>query len=253
MTRRLAPYAFSLGLLLAVWTMGSWLAGPMLVPGPGQVFPELWRLCQDPESWRMVGLTLFRGTCGLVLALVAALVLAIPAGMFPGLLRLVGPLVAAMQSCPPVLWISLVLVWAGTGSVVPVTAVFASIFPLLFVNIAQGCLSVDRRLLAMARCYRVPGSRRLTRIILPGLAPYLLAGLAYALAATWKVAAVAEYLGTGDGIGAHIYWAYRMLEIPRLFAWALILVIIGVVLEICLVARLRRLAQRFNSSIKDSP
>ena len=38
----------------------------------------------------------------------------------------VAPLVAALQSCPPVLWISLVLVWAGTGSTVPVVVVFAT-------------------------------------------------------------------------------------------------------------------------------
>ncbi|BBD07944.1 binding-protein-dependent transport systems inner membrane component [Desulfovibrio ferrophilus] len=209
-------------------------------------------LLQDVEFWGTIGLTLARGACGLVMALTAALILGIPAGLSPGFIRLLGPLVAALQSCPPVLWISLVLVWVGTGSAVPVVAVFASIFPILFINISQGCLSIDRRLLTMASLYKVSAARKLTHIILPGVTPALLAGLSYALSATWKVAAVAEYLGSGEGIGARIYWAYRMLDIPDLFAWALVLAGIGVGLEMSLVARLRNLAARFRTTTRES-
>lgn len=244
---RLAPLAVSLGLLLGGWSLaGVWLS-PELVPPPWRVLPVLGGLASGAEFWRALGLTAARGALGLGLGLCAALALGIPAGLNRTAVALLGPLVAALQSCPPVLWTSLVMVWAGTGSAMPVLVVFAGVFPPLFANVAQGCAALDPRYAAMARLYRVPWPRRLAREVLPGIAPAVLAGLSYALAAAWKITAVAEYLGADDGLGARMYWAYRMLDVPALFAWASVLMLAGVSLEIGLVARLRRAALRYTS------
>ena len=143
------------------------------------------------------------------------------------------------------------MVWAGTGSLVPMAVVFATVFPLLFANVAQGCMAMDRRLFDMARLYNVPRWRVLVRIVLPGLTPYLLAGLSYAAATSWKVTAVAEFLGSSTGVGAKLFWAYRMLEIPRLFAWASIVILLGVVLELAVIAPLRATAENFTGRIRE--
>jgi len=42
------------------------------------------------------------------------------------------------------------------------------------------------------------------------------------------------------GIGARIYWSYRMLQMPELFSWALVLIGLGLGLEFTLIRRLRR-------------
>ncbi|MBG0775905.1 MAG: ABC transporter permease subunit [Desulfovibrionaceae bacterium] len=250
--RSLLPHVVSIGLLLGAWTLASRALGQGLVPPPATVLPVLGSLLASPPAWAELGLTLARGGLALALALGAALVLGVPAGRSATAIRLLGPLVAALQSCPPVLWISLVMVWAGTGETVPLAVVFATVFPPLFANVAQGCMAIDPRLFALSRTYRVPRARVLARVVLPGVVPYLLAGLSYALSAAWKVAAVAEYLASGEGVGARLYWAYRMLDMPGLFAWALVLVTVGVGLEMGLVARLRRMAARFSPTTRRS-
>lgn len=113
-------------------------------------------------------------------------------------------------------------------------------------------MALDQRLRAMSRLYRVPRTRLLARVVLPGITPYLAAGLSYALAAAWKVTAVAEYLASGDGVGARVYWAYRMLEIEQLIAWALILTGMGVCLETGLAARMRRAAARRTAATREA-
>eukprot|EP00831_Metopus_contortus_P030225 TRINITY_DN24819_c0_g4_i1.p4 TRINITY_DN24819_c0_g4~~TRINITY_DN24819_c0_g4_i1.p4 ORF type:complete len:252 (-),score=65.07 TRINITY_DN24819_c0_g4_i1:1176-1931(-) len=245
------PLAVSLGVALTGWQICSLTAGAMLVPTPLEVGRELLRMSMQAETWLTVAITVARGAAGMFSALICALILGIATGRSPTAMRLCTPLVAALQSCPPVLWITLLMVWAGTGSLVPMAVVFATVFPLLFANVAQGCLALDQRLFDMARLYRVPRWRILCRIILPGLTPYLLAGLSYAAATSWKVTAVAEFLGSSTGIGAKLFWAYRMLEMPEIFAWASIVILLGVALELMVIAPLRLSAESFTGKIRE--
>ena len=233
------PFIFSGCLVLLAWAGLSWLAGPRLVPPPWETLAALGAVLGEGRSWRDISLTLFRGASGLGLALSAALVCGLPAGRSPRVMSLLAPLVASLQACPPVLWISLLLVWLGQGNGVPLGVVFASVFPPLFANLAQGAASLDPRLFDMARLYRVGRGRVFKDIIWPGVRPYLTAGLSYALGTCWKVTAVAEFLGSADGMGSQLYWAYRMLAMPRLFAWALLLVVMGLGLELLVVRPLR--------------
>ncbi|MUM77748.1 ABC transporter permease subunit [Pseudodesulfovibrio sp. F-1] len=245
------PAVVSLVIGVGGWWAASLAFGSALVPAPATVGRELWHMALEAETWATLAITVARGLAGLMMALACALVLGVAAGASPAAMRLITPLVAALQSCPPILWITLLMVWVGTGSTVAVAVVFASVFPPLFANIAQGCAALDRRLFDMARLYHVPPIRLLRRVVLPGLTPYLLAGLSYAAATSWKVTAVAEFLGSSTGIGAKVFWAYRMLEIPRLFAWAGIIILLGVALELLVIAPLRKSAETFTGKIRE--
>ena len=240
---RLAPFAFSLALGLALWWGVSRLMESRLVPGVGETCLTLGDLLFTAHAWQDICVTVFRGVGGLGISILAALIFGIPAGLSKKAMELLSPLVAALQACPPVLWISLLLVWCGTGSVVPLGVVFASLFPPLFANVAGGVAAIDPRLFQMARIYRVGRFTVLKEVVLPGMLPFFLAGLSYALGTCWKITAVAEFLGSGTGMGARIYWSYRMLEMPELFAWGLLLVILGMGLELGVVRPLRLAAE----------
>ena len=227
---------FLTGLLLLAWNF----LGPELAPPPGAIFSALWDIAHSGEVFRELSVTVGRALFGLLLANLAGVTLGLAAGLIPGALRLVSPLVAALQSCPPVVWISLVMVWAGTGSPVPVATVFAAAFPFVFSAVAQGVMGLNRRIFVMSRLYEVPKSRIVRRYVLPGILPFWLPSFSVVLASGWKAAAVAEFLGSHDGIGAKIFWSYRNLDMEALNAWALALIVLGVMLECCLIMPLRR-------------
>jgi NitT/TauT family transport system permease protein len=237
----LLPFAFSGFLVMLAWSVVSWLAGTRLVPSPWQTIYHVCHLLGEWQSWREIAITMFRGMAGLGLAMLAALVTALPAGRSAHFMSLLSPIVAALQACPPILWISLLLVWSGQGNSVPLGVVFASVFPPLFANIAQGAASLDQRLFDMAKVHMVGRIKVIRHIIWPGVYPYLIAGLSYALGACWKITAVAEFLGSSNGMGSRLYWSYRMLELTQLFSWALLLVTMGMFLEILVVRPLRGL------------
>lgn len=244
--RKIGPYACSGLILLALWWAATICFGQALAPSPGRTFAALLEILRHGEAWQNIAATLFRGLAGLLISMTAALVLGVPAGLSKRVMALVAPLVAALQSCPPVLWISLLMVWVGAGDAVPLGVVFASLLPPLFANVAQGVAAIDQRLLDMAKVYRLGRWRTLVRIVLPGLYPFLLASLSFVVGICWKVTAVAEFFGAPNGIGSRIYWSYRMLEMPRMFAWALILILLGLILEVWIIQPLRHHAEQRN-------
>jgi len=72
--------------------------------------------------------------------------------------------------------------------------------------------------------------------------PYWLAGFSIVLATAWKAAAVAEFLGSHQGVGSRIFWSYHRLQMEELNAWALALILLGVFLECAVITPLRRKA-----------
>lgn len=240
--RAIVPFAVSALLFAGFIAVAGWLFGPELAPPPGAVASALWEIVRSGEVFRELGITVFRALCGILLANLAGAALGLAAGFAPGALRVVSPLVAALQACPPVVWISLVLVWAGTGSPAPVATVFAAAFPFIFSATAQGVMALDARVFTMSSLYDVPWTRVMHRYVLPGIFPYWLGSFSAVLTSGWKAAAVAEFLGSPDGIGAKIYWSYHTLEMEALYAWALTLIVLGVALECGLIIPLRRRA-----------
>lgn len=235
-------YLVSFGILLASWYGATLFFGATLVPSPPRTLACLANLSLSLDFWVDISLTLFRGVLALAMSVTTALVFGLAAGRSKRAMALTGPLVAALQATPPILWITLLMVWVGTGSKVPITVVVASLLPPLFATVAQSAAAIDNRLFELATVYRIKRRRILTDILLRGIYPYFLGGLSYALGTCWKVAAVAEFLGSSRGIGARIYWAYRMLKMPELFAWATVLVILGMIVELGLIRPLRERA-----------
>ena len=230
------------GLVLA-WAGTSRFLGPEMVPSPAATLWAMGDLVVKRAFVPDFTITLLRASAALLTALVLALVTGIAAGLSPRTMAICSPLVAVLQSTPPILWITLLMVWAGTGSLVPYLVVVASLYPPLFAVVAQGTAQLPRAWFDTCRVHRVSPMAILFHVILPGIFPALLGGFTYALGTCWKTAAVAEFLGSSTGIGARIYWAYRMLEMETLFAWGAILVGMGLLLDFGVVRPLRKKAR----------
>ena len=226
-------------IFIIVWQLISALSHSPLLPSASEALIALVGLFTTTDSWRDLVITFYRIILGLGAAFVAAVFFGVLAGLKKGLIDYFSPFAFIMQSCPVIIWISLLIVWAGIGSLVPIIAVFLATFPILFFNIMQGVSALDRRLFKMAELYQVRPLRILKDVIWDGIANYVLAGLAISLSLAWKVASTAEFIGSTSGVGSKIYWSYKLLDIQNLFAWALMLVIIGVLVDYFLVRPIR--------------
>ncbi|MGN0866597.1 MAG: ABC transporter permease [Oligosphaeraceae bacterium] len=228
-------------ILLLVWGLLSWLNQGRVLPSPRESLLALGRLLCTGDTWRSLALTLARGSGGLALGGTIGLALGLFCGRHPRLHDALSPMVTLAQGCPPIVWISLLLVWLSLGGAIPLAVSTLSVLPVIFIQTANAVRGMDPRWFEVAQVYRVGPWRRCRHLILPGIAHPLAGAFSYACGITWKVTATAEFFGATDGIGAQIYQSYRDLALERLFAWTLLIASLGIAIDALLVRRLRRL------------
>ncbi len=228
-------------LLLLVWGFFSWYNQGRVLPSPKGTFLALGRLLSSDATWRSLLLSLLRGSGGLALGGILGLALGLFCGRHPRLHDALSPMVTLAQGCPPIVWISLLLVWFSLGGAIPLAVSTLTVLPVIFIHTANAVRGLDPRWFEVADVYRLSLWRRCRHLILPGIAHPLAGAFSYACGITWKVTATAEFFGATDGIGAQIYRSYRLLALEDLFAWTLLIALLGIAIDALLIRRLRRL------------
>ena len=229
-------------LLFIVWFFVSFLAHTPLIPSPFETVGELYVIASQWENWAHFLITLFRGVSGVLLSLIFAIICGIPCGFSDKLWQMFKPIVMVLQSSPTVIWVSILLVWIGSGTGICILSVFVATFPPLFANIANGTSCIDKKLLQMAWLYRVSHYRIIREFVIPSISSYIVSALSYVLGVTWKVVTTVEFICASSGVGSRVFWAYRDLNMKGLFCWMFIVICFGLFVDSYFVCGIRKRA-----------
>lgn len=126
---------------------------------------------------------------------------------------------------PALLPVFLVLFKIGTP-VQLATIVFGVVWPVLL-NTVQGAQAIDQVQLDTARAFGIPPVRRLLRIVLPATAPKIFSGLRIALGLSLVLMVISELVGATNGIGYQFQFASQSFDLPAVWAWIVLLGILG--------------------------
>lgn len=219
-------------ILVLLWALGSFLAGSSLIlPGPQEVLGKLCQLALSGSFYHNLALTLGRGFAGMLMALSLSGLLGLIAGIWPMARYSFLPLLVTLRSAPVISVILLALIWFGSDWV-PVFIALLTMFPILASSILDGLNDIDPDLLVMARNYRVPRTRVIRDIYLPGIASFFFNGLSNAMGFGWRAVIIGEVLSQPlHGIGSRMRDAQNYLEVSELIAWTLVAILIGSVFE----------------------
>lgn len=225
----IALRAFAVFTLL--WFLGSkWIASPIQMPSPDAVFSAMAGLARKGEllSHAMIS------TGRLLIALAVSTVIAVPLGFVMALNRevntFVDPIVELLRPISGIAWIPLGLFIFGVGGTLPVFIMaYVAFFPLLL-NTIDGVRAIDRKLLAAAETMGVSRRGRLFQIAVPAALPSVMVGFRIAFASAWAAIIAAELIGSPSGLGFAIEWYRQLLMSPKVFAF---IVVIGVVGYLC--------------------
>ena len=240
----LIPPAFWLGVwqLAAIWVDRSvdGKGNDLLLPYPATVWASLVRLVRESEFFLTVFTSLGRILLGLVLGTVCGSVLAVLTCSFRWADRLLSPAIRVVRATPVASFILLVVLWTGKGFV-PVVIAALMVVPVVWSNLSRGIRETDRQLLELAGAYHFSFFKTAKLVYLPSLRPYFVSAITTAMGLAWKSGVAAEVLCVPDAsIGTHIYNTKYYLEIPDLFAWTTVVVMLSLLLE----KVLRRLLER---------
>lgn len=231
----LRPWAVVLWLL--VWQLAAMALaaayphGRLLLASPLSALRRLGELAVTTAFWRAVGWSACRILGGFLLSCGTAAALAALAARYPRAEELLAPPVAAVKATPVASFIILALVWLNSCQL-PLFIAFLMVFPTVYLNLLEGIRQTDRKLLEMARVFRVSPARRLTGIYLPQVLPYFRSAASLGLGLCWKAGIAAEVIGLPAGsMGERLYTAKIYYQTPDLFAWTAAIVAVSVIFE----------------------
>ena len=227
-------------LALAATTGGRML----LLASPVQALGRLLALAGTAAFWQAVAFSSLRILGGFLLACALAAVLAPLAARFQWIRDLLSPLVAVVKAVPVVSFIILALIFFSSENLSLLISALM-VFPPVYLNVLEGIGHTDRQLLEMAEVFLIPVGRRIRYIYLPQVIPFFRSGCMVALGLCWKSGIAAEVIGTPSGsIGEHLQQAKIYLDMPDLFAWTLVIVLVSLAFEKTVLALLSWTAKR---------
>lgn len=233
---------------LLVWQAGSMVMtavypyGHVLLASPVESLVCLCQLAGTVTFWMAIACSSVRILGGFLVACGLAVVLAALSARFRFLRDLLAPLVAVVKAAPVVSFIILALVWLRS-SALPLFIAALMVFPPVYLNVLTAILHTDRKLLEMARVFRVPFSRQLVGIYLPAVVPQFRAAVSLALGLCWKAGVAAEVIGLPTGsIGERLFEAKVYFMTADLFAWTTVIVVVAMVFEKLFLMAIDRVA-----------
>lgn len=219
-----------LAMMVAAWqTYVSVTHAPeYLVPGPGAVVQ---RFLEEPGYFYREGLvTTVEALLGLALGGSLAFVVGVVLAYSRPLERSVLPWAIALKMTPIVAVAPMFTIWFGFGTLPKVLiAALITFFPVL-INTIAGLRAVNAGALDVFRSLDASPLDVLLKLRIPSAMPYLFAALKVAVTLSLIGAVVAEWSGSGRGLGRVILLSHANLDLPTLFAGVFVLASLGVVL-----------------------
>lgn len=231
-------------LLLTAWQIGAWLSHPLIIPSPADTWGAFVEMARSGEMLDALAISADRALMGLGAGMLIGMMLGLVGGLSTRLDDVMKPLVAMILSTPSMIFVVMAMVWFGMGTGQVVFVVALMVVPVMYLGTRDSLRSIDRSILEMARVFRVPLLVRLRRIYIPGLAVGLLGALTLSVTTAIRMVIFAELLGAQDGVGPAIGLTRSYMETDKLFAWAVVMVVIVVLFEACAIRPIeKRLAR----------
>jgi NitT/TauT family transport system permease protein len=160
------------------------------------------------------GATYLRVNATLLIAALWTIPVGVAIGLNPKLARFLQPIIQVVASIPatalfPVLLLGLIRLGGGLGIGSVALMLLGAQWYILF-NVIAGAIAIPSDLKEAAAVYKFTRWQRWTRLILPGIFPYLITGMITASGGAWNASIIAEYFHIGDktlqtlGLGAQI-------------------------------------------------
>lgn len=235
----------SLGFFVLIWTAAAVLADTSRLPTPWAVAESMVQHIADGDLIYHISITLARVVAAFVIAMAAGTAIGIVMGRRRELDILFDGWLVLGLNIPALVVIILCYIWMGLSDVAAVIAVAINKIPLTAVTVREGARAIDRDLLQVAQIYRFSWSKRLTKVTMPQLVPYIMAAARSGLALIWKIVLVVELLGRSDGVGFQLSIYFQYFDISSILAYTLAFVAVVLLIELAMLRPLEKRLTRW--------
>lgn len=227
MARKVSLPFLSLAVILLVWGGGVAVTGGVGFAGPVEVFYSFTRFAVSGAFWGALLDTVVLSLVGLMLGLVIAVVIGVIFGSNDFLGRSAVPTLNFLRVMPSVVLIPLFLVSVGNSAamVILLTAMVSSFKLVVFV--IRGVAEATPRLNEGARILGVSPVTAAFVLRIPAAAEAIMTGLRLTIARAYGAVVVVGLTTSGPGIGGELMRAKTAVNVPDVFAYAVVAGLVG--------------------------
>jgi NitT/TauT family transport system permease protein len=248
----LAAPLIAIAILLVAWegSVRYFAVAPQILPAPSLILHTL--VADTGLLFGSLFATLRITFAALLIATVAGLLLAILFAASRFAERALFPIAVIFQVTPIIAIAPLLLIYMEPANAVLACAALVAFFPILS-NAALGLVSADRQLRDLFVLYNAGWLKTLFYLRLPAALPYFLGGLRIAGGLALIGAIVGEIAAGSGGAGSGLAWrimeAGHRVNIPRMYAALVLIVLAGVAIFATLSWLQHAMLRRWHSSV----
>ncbi|HYZ53110.1 MAG TPA: ABC transporter permease [Streptosporangiaceae bacterium] len=206
-----------------------------ILPGPAQVFPDLWSQLTHGQLWHAIGTTMRRAVIGFALALVIGTVVGLVVSRVRAVRAAVGSMITGLQTIPSVVWVPFAIILFGNNTAAILFLVIITAAP----SIANGLIAgVDFTPPLLLRAGRTMGLRRVglyRHLIMPASLPPFVAGLKQGWAFAWHGLFAAELLvlvPNSPSIGVLMSSDQDQTDMTGVISIMIVILVLGIVVDV---------------------
>jgi NitT/TauT family transport system permease protein len=158
-------------------------------------------------------------------------VVGIPVGLFMGRVPLIRkaatPYIEFFRFVPPIAFVTLFLIWFGTGEQSKVLLIFYTSVFIIIVNTMAGVLSIRTASIRAALSLGASKRQVMWKVILPETVPYVVTGMRLAMGNSFMTIVAAEMLAASSGIGFIIWTSRGFMLTDQIFVAVITLGLMG--------------------------
>jgi NitT/TauT family transport system permease protein len=237
--RRIQAFVVAWLLALGVWQLAT-LVSDGWVPSLGRIAAAFLEDVTTAQVWVDIWITLRR----IFVTFSAATAIGIALGVAIGLSRRIAaffrPIIVIGLAIPDVVYIIVAILVIGTEESSGLIALVIALVPFVVTIVVSGVRARDQGLDEMSNVYRLGRMRYLLDVLGRQVAPVLLGATRTSFAFAWKLIVLVEALTQPRGIGAQIYYAFRLLRPDHMISLALLFIIVLRAIEVIVFTPLER-------------
>lgn len=243
--RQLALTGISVLIIAGLWEFLSRLDPPfwpkIILSQPTDVSVAFWEAVQTPFVWANFWVTFQETILGFFIGSAIGLILGVGIALLRTVRQAVYPIVVLFQATPRIALAPVFIAWFGFGMTSKVAlAITICFFPVL-VNTITGLSLAEESSVLLMRALRARRYQVFFYLRLPTALPTIFAGLKAALTFAVIGAIVGELGATNEGAGHLIERAAFQLRMDDVFAYLLMLALLGLALFLIASGLERRL------------
>ena len=232
------------GAFVGLWYLFSRaIFDPQRLPEPHTVVTEAWTVVVERDFLVNLQSSLVRVLSGFLLAAVVSVGLGWLIAYNAWWRMLLTSIVQLVVSTPIVSLAVLALVVFGVSTLGPIVTTTVVVIPYLMMNVAQGLVGVDRRLIVMSESFGRTRSQIMTGVLLPSSFISVLAGSRLAFAIAWRAELLTEVFAASEGVGFQIRRGFESYDIRGMLAWTMLFIAVMLVFENLVFRQIERRAE----------